>query len=200
MLREETGRFQSGQLSTLQRVLRIRNASRVQKEYGTLLRIRLRLSSITYRMCHHKWYDSLHSQRPPNWQPLFSPYTPTYPTRPTVSSNGTFTEKVSRHVDYSHKPLYTGIPLYIWHTDLLNKLQKLPPLPTGSPLDTLDVPSLLHRERILRVAVHFNTSGHSVDDMTVRVIQKLWKDDPVSWIDTLNIANLGGMNPRSDSL
>ena len=64
------------------------------------------------------------------------------PGRPTVSSNGTFTEKVSRHVDYSHKPLYTRIPLYIWHTDLLNKLQKLPPLPTGSPLVTLDVPSL----------------------------------------------------------
>ena len=59
-------------------------------------------------MCHHKWYDSLHSQRPPNWQPLFSPYTPTYPTRPTVSSNGTSTEKVSRHVDYSHKPLTPG--------------------------------------------------------------------------------------------
>ena len=50
-MREETGRFQSGQPSTLQRVLRIRNASRVRKEYGTLLRIRLRLSSIIYRMC-----------------------------------------------------------------------------------------------------------------------------------------------------
>ena len=92
----------------LQRILRIRNASRVRKEYRTLLRIRLRLSSIIYRMCHHKWYDSVHSQRPPNWQPLFSPYTPTYPTRPTVSSNGTFTEEVSRYVNYSLNPFTPG--------------------------------------------------------------------------------------------
>ena len=57
----------------------------------------------------------------------------------TVSSNGTSTEKGSRHADYSHKPLYTRIPLFILHTDFLIKLQKLP---TGSFLVTLDVSSL----------------------------------------------------------
>ena len=57
------------------------------------------------------------------------------------------------------------------------------------------------------MAVHFDTSGHSVDNTIIRVIQKLWKDDPVlgknresRWIYTFSTANLGGLNPRIDSL
>ena len=46
------------------------------------------------------------------------------------------------------------------------------------------------------VAAHFNTQGHSVEDMTVMVIEKLWKDDPVlrkirenKWMRTLDTSH-----------
>ena len=55
------------------------------------------------------------------------------------------------------------------------------------------------------VAAHFDTSGHSVDDMTVMVIEKPWKDYPGQrkiresrWTATLR--NLREMNLRIDSL
>ena len=65
------------------------------------------------------------------------------PGRPIVSSNGTPTEKISRFIDHYLQPLVTGLPSPIRDTtDFLNKLRRLPPLPPGSLLVTLDVSSL----------------------------------------------------------
>ena len=57
------------------------------------------------------------------------------------------------------------------------------------------------------VAAHFNTNGHSADDMTVMVIERLWRDDPIlrkiresRWIASLDTSCPSGMNLRTDSL
>ena len=54
------------------------------------------------------------------------------------------------------------------------------------------------------VATHFNTQGHSVEDLAVMVIERLWKDDPVlrkirenKWIRTLDTPHPRGMNLRT---
>ena len=56
------------------------------------------------------------------------------------------------------------------------------------------------------VATHFISQGHSVEDMTVMVIEKLWKDDPVlrkvrenKWMRTLDTSHPRGMNLRVDT-
>ena len=57
------------------------------------------------------------------------------------------------------------------------------------------------------VAQHFTTSGHSVEDMGVLVIETLWREDPVlrkiresKWIRALETSCPKGMNLRVDSL
>ena len=57
------------------------------------------------------------------------------------------------------------------------------------------------------VAAHFSTQRHSVEDMEVMVIDRLWKDDPVlrknresKWIRTLDTSYPKGMNLRTDTL
>ena len=57
------------------------------------------------------------------------------------------------------------------------------------------------------VVAHFNTQGHSVEDLAVMVIESLWKDDPViqkirenKWIRTLDTSHPRGMNLRTDTL
>ena len=68
---------------------------------------------------------------------------PGNPGRPIVSSNGAPTENISRYVDHYIQPLVAELPSYVRDTtDFLNKLQRLPPLPPGSLLVTLDVSSL----------------------------------------------------------
>ena len=53
------------------------------------------------------------------------------------------------------------------------------------------------------VAQHFTTSGHSVEDMGVLVIETLWREDPVlrkiresKWIRALETSCPKGMNLR----
>ena len=57
------------------------------------------------------------------------------------------------------------------------------------------------------VTQHFTTSGHSVEDMGVLVIETLWREDPVlrkiresKWIRALETSCPKGMNLRVDSL
>ena len=57
------------------------------------------------------------------------------------------------------------------------------------------------------VAAHFSTQRHSVEDMEVMVIDRLWKDDPVlqknresKWIRTLDTSYPKGMNLWTDTL
>ena len=64
-----------------------------------------------------------------------------------------------------------------------------------------------HRIQEKPVAAHFNSGEHSVEDMTVMIIERLWKDDLVlrkiresRWISTLDTASPKGMNLRTDSL
>ena len=57
------------------------------------------------------------------------------------------------------------------------------------------------------VADHFNGTGHSADDISVMVIERLWRNDTVlrktkesKWIRTLSTAYPKGINLRTDSL
>ena len=57
------------------------------------------------------------------------------------------------------------------------------------------------------VALHFNSPGHTLDDIQVMVIERLWKSDTVfrkiresRWISTLDTTWPKGMNLRIDSL
>ena len=57
------------------------------------------------------------------------------------------------------------------------------------------------------VADHFNGTGHSADDISVMVIERLWRNDTVlrktkesKWIRTLSTAYPNGMKLRTDSL
>ena len=57
------------------------------------------------------------------------------------------------------------------------------------------------------VADHFNGTGHSADDISIMVIERLWRNDTVlrktkesKWIRTLSTAYPNGMNLRTDSL
>ena len=57
------------------------------------------------------------------------------------------------------------------------------------------------------VAIHFNTPGHTLEDLQVMVIEKLWRNDSVfrkirenRWISSLATAWPNGMNLRIDSL
>lgn len=60
-----------------------------------------------------------------------------------MSSNGAPTENISWYVEHFLQPLVTEVSSYIPDTtDILNKLQRLPPLPMGSLLVTLDISSL----------------------------------------------------------
>ena len=68
---------------------------------------------------------------------------PGNPDRLIVSSNGAPTESFSRFVACFHQPLTTSLPSYIRDTtDFINWLRRLPPLPPGTLVVTLDVSSL----------------------------------------------------------
>ena len=68
---------------------------------------------------------------------------PGNPGRPIVCSNGAPTESISRFVDCFLQPLATSLPSYIRDTtDFINRLRRLPPLPPGTLMVTLDVSSL----------------------------------------------------------
>ena len=65
------------------------------------------------------------------------------PCRPSISSNGHPTERISEFVDYHLKPLVQTLPSYIKDTThFLLQLQNLGPLPENAILVTLDVSSL----------------------------------------------------------
>ena len=56
------------------------------------------------------------------------------------------------------------------------------------------------------IAVYFNTPGHSMDELSVVVIEKLWKNDPVyckirknTWIGILDTFYPRGMNLSTDT-
>ena len=68
---------------------------------------------------------------------------PGKPGRPIVSSNSAPTENISRFVDWFLQLFTTSLPSYIRDTtDFLNRLRRLPVLPPGTLLVTLDVSSL----------------------------------------------------------
>ena len=65
----------------------------------------------------------------------------------------------------------------------------------------------VQKDRRKPVAAHFNTRGHSVEDMEVMVTDRLWTDDPVlrkiresRWIRTLDTSYPRGTNRRTDTL
>ena len=68
---------------------------------------------------------------------------PGNPGRPIVASNGALTENISRFSDFFLQPSVTQIPSHIRDTtDFINKLRRLPPLPPGCLLVTLDISAL----------------------------------------------------------
>ena len=91
---------------------------------------------------------------------------PGNPGRPIVASNGAPTEKISSFVDHFLQPLVTKLPSHIRDTtDFLNKLQRMPMLPPGSLLVTLDVSSLYtnipHNEGIVACKEALNSRESS---------------------------------------
>ncbi|XP_075435995.1 uncharacterized protein LOC142472734 [Ascaphus truei] len=65
------------------------------------------------------------------------------PGRPIISGSGTLTENISGWEEGILKPLVRNTPSYIQDTtNLLNKLNAIGPLPTGTLLATMDVGSL----------------------------------------------------------
>ena len=68
---------------------------------------------------------------------------PGNPGRPIVPSNGAPTENISLFTDFFLRPRVTQLPSHIRDTtDFITKLRRLPQLPSGSLLITLDVSSL----------------------------------------------------------
>ena len=100
---------------------------------------------------------------------------PGNPSRPIVASNGAPTEKISSFVDHFLQPLVTKLPSYIW--DFLNKLQRMPTLPPGSLLVTLDVSSLYtnipHNEGIVACEEALN-SRESPAPPTADLCHLIW--------------------------
>ena len=84
-----------------------------------------------------------HHPRPARFYLLPKIHKPGNPGRPIVASNGAPTENISRFVDFFLQPRVAEIPSYIRDTtDFINKLRRLPILPIGTLLVTLDVSSL----------------------------------------------------------
>lgn len=87
--------------------------------------------------------------------------TPT-PGRPINSANDSPTEKISQYVDHFLKRISPTIPSYLKDTqDFIIRLRKVPPLPPGSILATVDVTSLYtnipHAEGIGAAKHYLNT-------------------------------------------
>ena len=92
---------------------------------------------------------------------------PGNPGRPIVSSNSAPTENISRFVDWFLQPFTTVLPSYIRDTtDFINRLRRLPLLPPGTLLVTLDVSSLYtnipHEEGITACEKFLNLRDHLV--------------------------------------
>ena len=90
---------------------------------------------------------------------------PGNPGRRIVSSNGASMENISRFMDCFLQPCATSLTSFIWDTtDFLNRLRRLPPLPSGTLLVTLDVTSLYtnipHNEGIQKCEEFLNLREH----------------------------------------
>ena len=66
-----------------------------------------------------------------------------YPGRPIVSACNSYTDNISKYVDYILQPYMKTLPSFIKDTtDFLQKLKQIPKLSTNALLVTLDVSSL----------------------------------------------------------
>ena len=101
---------------------------------------------------------------------LLKIHKPGNPGRPIMYLTGALTEKISHFVDCFLQPHANSLPSYILYTtNLVNELRKLPPLPPGALLVTLDVTSLYinipHNEGIRACEEFLNLLEHLVPSM-----------------------------------
>ena len=92
---------------------------------------------------------------------------PGNPGRPIVSSNSTPTKNISRFADWFLQPFTASLPTNIRDTtDFINRPRKLPLLPPGTLLVTLDVSSLYtnisHEEGITACKEFLNLQDHVI--------------------------------------
>ena len=92
---------------------------------------------------------------------------PGNPGRPIVSSNSPQTENISQFVDWFLQPFATSLPSHVQDsTDFITRHKRLPLLPPGTLLVTLDVSSLHtnipHEEGITACAKFLNMQDHLV--------------------------------------
>ena len=108
-----------------------------------------------------------HHLRPARFYLLPKIHKPGNPGRPTVSSYSASTENISWFMDWFLQPFATSLLSYIQDTtDFLNRLSRLPLLPSGTLLVTLNVSSLYtnipHEEGITVCQEFLNLQDHLV--------------------------------------